>query len=194
MKTRGIYNIITYRDNSTIVDKESIKKTLDSLGHSVKELDIRYFNSLLEGKSYNKKVLSIIDNIVVDCMVRGRTLLLNYDDNKEYPKLYDPDIDQFYGRFRLNEMMFQPQVFKTPEVFLPHVCNRKDLRLSPNFKLIIYSKLVITDSTDWQSRKEIPHDTKRSSDSNHYDLITSVIEAKFMDAFRLSNLEVILLE
>lgn len=134
-----------------------------------------------------------MDNLVVDCMVRGRTLLLNYDDSKEYGKLYDPDVDQFFGTFRLHELMFQPQVFKNPEVWLPHVCNRKDLRLNPNFKLVVYSKFVIAEN-EWRVEGRVPLDSKRSSSRDVYERVRDKIESRFMQAFKLSNLEVIILE
>lgn len=110
------------------------------------ELDLKLFHSKIENIEYNQDLLLELKKIVEDCVFKGNVLFLNYDDNKEYNKLYDVDISNYYRKMQLSPLMFKPLSFKELDNFkkFSKQENKKKLNdivhVNKDYRFIFYSK------------------------------------------------------
>ena len=95
-----------------------------------------------------KKVYEEIKSKFIDAFSNGKLLILNFDDCSEgnYDKLFNPSIVELYGNYMFTPKMWKPQSFREGEHFLEHVHRNINIKLSPDFKFIVYSRFLIEDT------------------------------------------------
>ena len=137
---------IIIRSKNNILPKSEVLKIFDS--KKTREIDFRHYYLRMREKTNNKPVLEEISKIVQDCIVKGITLLINFDDCCiKYEELFDPDINEFYA-----PNLFSPLIFTQKDFGLPKNINEhfrgKNLTYDKNFRFILYSKFVVDLSLD----------------------------------------------
>ena len=142
-----------------------------------KEIDLRYFFiKLRENILSNVDVYVDLKKIVMETMLKGLNLILNFDDCcLKYEELFDPDIKEFYGNQMLSHSMWKPKFFSQTKCWQAHLKTKTtEAKLDKNFKFLVYSKYVI------------------EPDLQEHDLI-NVIEKRFEKCFPLVNMNVLIL-
>ena len=116
------------------------------------EIDLKYYYLKLRQCELNspeiKKVYEEIKSKFIDAFSNGKLLILNFDDCSEgnYDKLFNPSIVELYGNYMFTPKMWKPQSFREGEHFLEHVHRNINIKLSPDFKFIVYSRFLIEDT------------------------------------------------
>ena len=153
--------------------KEDILSMFDN---KFREIDCRYYYSKLHETSLvlNTEIFNDVKQNVTEAMTKGLFLILNFDDCKEpYDFTYDVDLREFYGNMMLSPFMWNPSLFFQPKCSNAHLCNRSDLKMDRNFKLVCYSKFLVDEKVQ------------------EHDLIND-IEKRFEKCFPLVNMNVII--
>lgn len=132
--------------DANVTKREVIGFIESSLQTKVIEIDFRSIHSSIESSEYKKEELQKLEEKVAYCIFNGCCLFLNYDDNSEYQKLFDPPLSHYFKKLQFSPYMFTPSKFKVPEIF-KHFSKQDHLRrekpLNPEFKFVVYSKCNI---------------------------------------------------
>ena len=135
------------------IDKQINKNELFNYLQEPKvEIDLKYYYLKLRQCELNspeiKKVYEEIKSKFIDAFSNGKLLILNFDDCSEgnYDKLFNPSIVELYGNYMFTPKMWKPQSFREGEHFLEHVHRNTNIKLSPDFKFIVYSRFLIEDT------------------------------------------------
>ena len=135
------------------IDKQINKNELFNYLQEPKvEIDLKYYYLKLRQCELNspeiKKVYEEIKSKFIDAFSNGKLLILNFDDCSEgnYDKLFNPSIVELYGNYMFTPKMWKPQSFREGEHFLEHVHRNINIKLSPDFKFIVYSRFLIEDT------------------------------------------------
>lgn len=109
-------------------------------------------------------------------MCKGLNLILNFDDcSTKYEELFDPDIEELYGKSMLSPYMWNPNIFSQEKYWHHHLSDKDDLKFDKHFKFIVYSKFVIQDAV------------KTDED------LLKIIEQRFAKSLPLININVLIL-
>lgn len=158
--------------------RESLKKRSEIfklLIKEFKEFDLRYYYNKLKESLLNNEVFEEIHKFVTETITRGLYLVLNFDDcSIRYDEVFDPDINEFYGKMMLSPFMWTPALFAHPKCWQSHLNNNSELKFDKNFKFLVYSKFII------------------DPELQEHDLI-NVIEKRFEKSFSLLNVNVLIL-
>lgn len=144
------------------------------------EIDLKYYYQKLREHQIDSAEIKVVYEEIkkkfIDAMTNGKFLILNFDDCQiQYDELFDPDLKEITGNFMFTPLMWQPQKFAEPANFSSHVHGRRDLKFNPNFKFIVYSKYLISDTTANEKQ------------------LKSIIEKKFGKCFPLKYMNVYVL-
>ena len=159
-------------------DSKNIHKYLSSLNKLYEEVYIRELYLKLEDSKggKNRKVFEELKEIVVDTMVNGKFLSLNFDDSRvPYNKNSDVNLSVFYGNKMLSNFMWYPKTFFKYECSSNHLDKDPNLKLNKNFRFSIYSCL---------------------SFSYHLEdnEIVNIIEKRFSSALPLNRMNVLIIK
>ena len=134
------------------IDRQVNKNELfNYLGEPKVEIDLKAFYLKLRACELNtpqiKQVYDDIKSKFCDAFSNGKLLILNFDDCAEgnYDKLFNPSIKELYGNYMFTPKMWRPQSFREGEHFLEHVYRNEKIKLSNEFKFIVFSKFLIED-------------------------------------------------
>lgn len=150
-RLRNKVPLVIRSSNSIISTKKEI---FSFLNKAYEELDLRAFYMKLEDKVNFKKaeIYNEIQSIVINTMLNGKYLVLNFDNNKVlYNKTYDVNIKEFYGKKMLSSFMFNPELFFSHTCWFNHL-NKEYSRMNKKFRYFLVSKIILESSqseNDW---------------------------------------------
>lgn len=138
---------------------------------------MRAFYIKLEDKTNysNLVVYEELQQIVVDCMINGKYLILNFDMCEvQYTKKYDANLKEFYGKKMLSPFMWNPKLFFQHHCWFNHL-NKEYKKMDKHFRYFFYSKIILDSNLQ----------------ENEY---LNLLEKRFGFALPLSNLQVLIVE
>lgn len=186
---KTINYIINEKDKTPFILKDKNLKLSEiesflekSLNNKIKTIDFRSLHSNIESTEYRKEYISELEATISECVFNGYVLLLNFDDNNNYDKLFDPPLSNYYKKLQLSENMFIPSLFKDPEKF-KHFSKQSHIRrfdklIHNDFKFIVYSKFNIG----------------KTDDSVSKEMIVMLFEKRFGKQLNIENLNLVVLK
>lgn len=124
-----------------------MEELLENLDRLYEEVYIREIYLKLEDSksTKNRKVYEDFKNTVVDCMINGKYLAINFDDSRvPYNKNYDVNLSLFNGNKMLSNFMWYPLTFFQKICSNNHLNKDPNLKLNKNFRFILFSSLTFS--------------------------------------------------
>ena len=116
--------------------------------------------------------LEEVKETVVDCMVNGKLLVINFDDCRvPYNKNFDINLSIFYANNMLSSYMWYPLTFFQNKCSSNHLENKH--KLNKNFRLVLCSVMAFD------------HNLEENE-------ITNLVEKRFFNSLPLNRINVLL--